>query len=102
MEVHSGDGDGEIDADGEGSHPGKQTQEHEQTAEKFGEGGEVGTPCGKSQAGDELNVMMQAAENFMVSVVDDDGTEHETHNEERQGLQAIEVAQVVPPAEKKG
>jgi hypothetical protein len=30
-----------------------------------------------------------------------DGAESETHDKEREGLQAIEVAQVVPPAKER-
>jgi hypothetical protein len=37
----------------------------------------------------------------MVSVVENNGAEHEAYHEKCERLQAIEVAQVVPPAEKK-
>jgi hypothetical protein len=36
----------------------------------------------------------------VVSVVEDDGAKDEAHDEERERLKAIEVAQVVPPGEK--
>jgi hypothetical protein len=37
----------------------------------------------------------------VVAVDEHDGAESEAHDEEREGLQAIEVAQVIPPARKK-
>jgi hypothetical protein len=37
----------------------------------------------------------------MVSVVENNGAEDEADHEKCEGLQAIEIAQVVPPAEKK-
>jgi hypothetical protein len=102
MEVHLGDGDGQIDTDGKSSHASEQADQNEQAAEEFGEGGKICAPGGKSEAGNELNMVLEAAEDLVVSVVDDDGAKNEAHNEEREGLQAIEVAQVVPPAKKKG
>jgi hypothetical protein len=36
----------------------------------------------------------------VVSMADDDSAKGEAHYEQCQGLQAIEVAQVVPPAER--
>jgi hypothetical protein len=36
----------------------------------------------------------------VIAVADHDGAEGETHDQKREGLQSIEVAQVVPPCEK--
>lgn len=55
----------------------------------------VGAPGGKSEAGDELRVVVKSAENFVISVADHDGAQGETHYEKSERLQAIEVAQGV-------
>ena len=36
-----------------------------------------------------MNVVVEAAEDFVVAVVDDDGAEHEAHDQEREGLKAM-------------
>ena len=95
MKVYFGDGNGEIDADGESSDAGKEPDQHEQAAKEFGEGREVGGPAGQSEAGDELYVVVKSAEDFLISVADHDGAQGETHDEQCQRLQTIEVAQVV-------
>ncbi len=100
MEVNFGDGDGQIDAYGKGGGAGEEADDHEQSAKEFAEGGEIAHPCGQPQAGDEMNVLLQAVENFMITVADHDGAEGETHDQKREGLQSIEVAQMVPPCEK--
>src|SRR5229473_2444556 len=46
VEMNFEDGDGQVDADGKGGHPGKQADQNHQAADKFGEGGEVGAPGG--------------------------------------------------------
>ncbi len=94
VEVHLGDGDGKIDADRESGDSGEQTDEHENTAKEFGKCGKIGGPAGKTEAGDELNVVMKSAENFVISVAGHDGAEGQTHYQKGEGLQAIEVAQV--------
>ena len=94
VEVHLGDGDRHVDANRKSSHPSEQAEQNQQTTEKFGEGGKVCTPGGKAQAGDELNMVLKAAKDFMVSVVENNGAEHEAHHEKCERLQAIKVAQV--------
>jgi hypothetical protein len=94
MEVDLGDGDGQIDANGKSREAGEQADQHEDAAKKFGKGGKVCGPAGESKTGDELNVVLKAAENFMVSVANHDGAQGKAHDKESQGLQAIKVAQV--------
>jgi hypothetical protein len=94
VKVHLGDGDGKIDADGEGGSASEEADQHEDAAEEFGEGREVGAPGRKSEAGDELNMVLKSAEDFVISVTNHDGAQSKTHHEQRQGLKAIEVAQV--------
>ena len=95
MEVHLGNGDGHVNADGKSSGAGKQADQHEQAAKKFGEGGEICGPAGQSEAGNELNVVVKSSENFLVPVADHDGAQGKTHDQQSQGLQAIKVAQVI-------
>ena len=101
MEVHLGDGDGEIDADAESRNPGEEAEQHEHSAEELGKGRDVCRPARKSEAGDEVGVVVESAENFVVSVDKHDGAESETHDKEREGLQAIEVAQSGSSGERK-
>jgi hypothetical protein len=101
MEVHLGDGDGEIDADAKSSNAGEQAEQQEQSAEELSKGRDVGGPARESEAGDEVGVVMESAENLVVSMDKHDGAESEAHDEEREGLQAIEVAHEVPPTERK-
>ena len=80
VEVHFGDSDGEIDADGERGDAGEQAYEDENAAEELSEGGDVGRPARKSEAGDEVRVVVKSAEDLVVTVNDDDGTECKTHD----------------------
>jgi hypothetical protein len=101
VEVHLGDSDGEIDADGKSSDPGKQAEQDEQAAKELGKGRKIGGPGWEPEAGDEVGVVVESSENLVGAVDNHDGTESETHDKEREGLQAIEVAHVVPPGGKK-
>ena len=94
VEVHLGDSDGKVDADGECRATSEQSDEHKQAAEELGKRGEIPGPRRQSEAGDELGMVVKSAENFVVSVIEHDGAQGEAHDEEREGLQAIEVAQV--------
>ena len=94
VKVHLGDGDRHIDADGQGCNASEQAEQNEKAAKELGEGREVGGPGGEPEAGDELNMVVKSAEDLVVSVIDKHGAESEPHNEERERLQAIEVAQV--------
>lgn len=101
VEMYLGDGDGKIDADGKCGDASEQAQQNEQAPEELNEGGEVSAPGGESEADDEVGVVAKSAENFVVTVAEHDGAQSETDDEEREGLQAVEVAHVVPPAERK-
>ncbi len=90
-----------IYTDGKGGNASEQAQQDEQASKEFGEGGEVGGPGGEPEAGDKLSMVVKSAENLVVSVVEHDGAQGEAHDKECEGLQAVEVAQVVPPAERK-
>jgi hypothetical protein len=89
VEVDLGDGDGEIDADGNGGHAREQAQQDEDAAKELGERREVAGPGGETEAGDELSVVVESAENFLVSVAEHDCAESEAHDEESERLQAV-------------
>src|SRR5580700_5624651 len=97
MEVHLDYGDGEVDADSEGRDACEQAEQDKDGAKEFGEGRDVGGPGRETEAGDKLSVVVESAENFVVSVDEHDGAQGEAHDEECEKLQAIEVAHVVPP-----
>jgi hypothetical protein len=96
MKVNFGDGDGHIDANGKSRDAGEQAKQNQEAAKELGESGEIRGPAGESQADYELHMVVKAAENFVVSVVDEYGAQGEAHDEERERLQAIEVAQLFP------
>jgi hypothetical protein len=93
VKVHFGDGDAYIDAKRESGNAGEQADEDEDSAEKFGESRDVCTPGRKAQAGNQLNVMMKAAENLVISVNEKNDSERQAHDQQRERLQSIEVAQ---------
>jgi hypothetical protein len=80
MEMHLGDGDGEIDADAKSRNAGVKAEHQEQTAEEFGKGRDVGRPARESEASDEVGVVVESAENLVVSVDKHDGAESEAHD----------------------
>ena len=93
VQVHFPDRNHQIDADGECRSSGEESDQNEQSANKFGKGGQVGGPARQSQAGDKLHVVMEPSEDLVISVSDHDGTQREAHGEESEWLQTIEVAQ---------
>ena len=100
MEVYFSDGDAKIDADGKSSAAGEEADKHEQAAKKFGERGDISQPGGNPQAGNEVSMLLKSAEDLVVSVAHHDSAKGKTHHQECEGLQPIEVAQVVPPCER--
>jgi hypothetical protein len=93
VQVHFPDRDAEVHADGESRDPGKESRQYEQAAEEFREGRNVAQPVGKPETRDEVGVVMQTAENFVVAVHDHNGSEGQAHEKKRKGLQAFRVAQ---------
>jgi hypothetical protein len=79
--MHFDDGHSHVDADGECGCAGEQAGDNEQSAEKFGERGKVAGPCGKAQAGYELGMMMESAEDFVRAVDEHDDSQGETHEQ---------------------
>jgi hypothetical protein len=96
--MNFGDGNRYINRDGQCRHARKQTEKNKDAAEKFGERGEVSRPSWQSETRYELNVMMKTAEDLLISVADHDRAQGEAHDKQREGLQAIGVAQDFPPA----
>src|SRR6266849_7751623 len=101
VQVHFPDRNRQIDADGECRSPGEESDQNEQAANKFGQGGQVGSPAGQSQAGYKLHVVMEPSEDLVIAVSDHDGAQREAHGEESDWLQTIEVAQRVPSGERR-
>lgn len=97
--MHFPDGHDHVDADGESGEAGEESGQDEQSAKEFGEGGQVGGPCGESQAGDELGVMMESAKDFVIAMDDHNGPQGQTHEQQSERLQTIKVAHEVPPGE---
>jgi hypothetical protein len=95
--VYLRDGHRQIDADGEGSGASKQAKQDEQSAEKLGERREIPGPGRQSETGHEVRMLLQSAENLVVSVANHYGTQGESHDEQCERLQPIEVAQGIPP-----
>jgi hypothetical protein len=87
------DSDAHINANGESSYTGKQAKHHEQAAEEFGEGGEVRAPGGQAKAADQLNMVVQSAENLVVTIVNHDRAQSQAHDEKSERLQTIQEAQ---------
>ncbi len=86
VEMNFRNGHTQIDADGESGGAGEQTNQDEQTTEKLGEGGKIGGPGGKSEAGDEVSMLLKSTENLVISVTDHDGAQGETHDKKRERL----------------
>ncbi len=97
VEVDFCNGNNQINADRESRSPGEQAKEHQQTAEKLGESGKISGPGRKSEAGNEVSVLLKPAENLVIAVSDHDGAKRETHDKKREGLQSIEITQAMPP-----
>ncbi len=97
VEVNLGNGDGEIDADGKSGRACEQAEQNQDAAEEFSERRKIASPGRETEAGDELGMVVESAENFVVAVAKHDCAEGEAHDEECERLQAVEVAQVGPP-----
>jgi hypothetical protein len=93
VQVHFPDRDAEVHADGESRDAGKESSKYQQAAKEFREGRNVAQPVGKTETRDEVGVMMQASENFVVAMHDHNGAQGQTHEKKRKGLQAFRVAQ---------
>jgi hypothetical protein len=93
VQVNFPDRDAKVHADCESRDPGKESSKYQQAAEEFREGRNVAQPAGKTQTRNEVGVVMQAAENFVIAVHDHNGAQGETHEKKRKWLQAFRVAQ---------
>ncbi len=87
------DSDAHINADGESRYTGKQTKHHEEAAKELGEGGEVRAPARQAEAADQLNMVVQTAENLVIAEIDHDRAESQAHDKKGERLQTIQEAQ---------
>ena len=58
---------------------------------------DVTEPARHAEAGDPLRVVLQTSEHIVIAMHNHDGADGQAHDEKGKGLQAIEVAQNVPP-----
>jgi len=86
VEMYLPDCDAHIDANGKGRYTGKKSEQHQDAAEKLGKGGEVTPPPGKSQAGYEVGVVLEPAEDLVIPVGDHNGSEDKAHDQQRERL----------------
>jgi hypothetical protein len=70
VQMYLPDGDSHVNADSEGGGAGEESGEHEQSAKKFSKGGKITGPYRKSEAGDEVGMLRESAENFVIAVYD--------------------------------
>jgi hypothetical protein len=93
LKMNFRNGNAHVDANGESGEARKQAGQNQQATEEFRKGGKVGRPPGQSQALHKLNMVMKPAKNFAVSVGDHHCAECQAHDEQREWLQTVEVAQ---------
>ena len=87
------DSDEHINGNGAGGDSGEEPGQDEQSAQEFGERRNVAEPVREAKRMDEINVVVQPAEDIVISVHDHDCANCQAHDEQAEGLQAVEVAQ---------
>ena len=93
--MHFPYGNGEIDANREGSRASEESRQDKNAAGKLGNGGDITEPARKSEAGNVLREMVQASEDLVVAVSDHDEAQSQTHENQGKRLKAIEIAQSI-------
>jgi hypothetical protein len=94
------DSDAHIDANSESRYAREQAQQHKQSAKELGEGREIRAPGGQTKATDQLNVVVQSAENLVIAKVDHDRAESQAHDEKSERLQTIQKTQTSSSGER--
>ena len=84
------DGYAQIDTDGEGGEASEESGQNHQAAKELSLGG---PPQRQSEARDKLRGIMKSAKDLVASVADHNGAKRQTHDEQSERLQTIEVAQ---------
>jgi hypothetical protein len=97
VQMHFPDGHKQIDENGKCRHPREESHKDHQPAEEFREGGDIAEPCGQTETGHHLCMVMQTSKNFVIAMCDHDDAQGQAHRQKRKRLQPIEIAQSVPP-----
>src|SRR5579863_9449973 len=91
--MHFPDRDGKVHANSEGCGAREESSQYEQAPQEFREGRNIAEPGGQPQTRNEMGVLMQAAENLVVTVHEHNGTQGKPHEQKRKWLQPFKVAQ---------
>lgn len=94
--VHLPNGNEQIDKNRERCRAREKSRQDQQATDEFGEGGHIAEPCRQSETGDHLRMVMQSSENFVRAMRDHDDSQGETHYQQGERLQTIEIAQRCP------
>ena len=97
MPMNLPDSNAKVDTDGKGRHPSEESDQQQQSANQFGECGNVTQPGGKPHTSNHVGEVPEAAKDFVVAVNAHNCAERQPHDKKRQGFEAIEITQVMPP-----
>src|SRR5215469_2734984 len=98
--VNFPDRDHHVDEDGQRRPTREQSQQDQNAAEKFCQRRRNGEESRQTQALHAMPVLHKsAAEDFVITVADHDGAQHDPQHQQGNRLQTIEVAQARPPKE---
>ena len=75
VQMYFPDGHSQIDENEERGSTGEESHQDQQSAEKFGEGGNIAQPCRQSETGNHLCMVMQTSKNFVIAVCDHNGAQ---------------------------
>src|SRR5579871_5597768 len=92
--MHFPDGDQEVDADGKSGGASEESGEDHDRAQNLHDGRDVSEPAGKSQTGDEMREVVQAAEKLWRAMRQHHDSQYQAHDREGQRLKAVEIFQI--------
>jgi hypothetical protein len=92
VQMHLPDRDDQVHADGEGCGSSEESRQYKYSAQELGERRDIAGPGGQPQAGHEISVVMETAEDFVRAVYRHNGTQNNAYHKKRKWLQAFEVA----------
>lgn len=75
VKMDLGDGNSHVDQDAEGGDASEESYQNEPAAKEFGEGREISAPGWETEAGYKLNVMVKSAEDFVITMGDENSTQ---------------------------
>ena len=86
-----------VDTDGKRRQPSEESDQQQQPANQFRECGNVTQPGRKPHTSHHLGEVPEAGKDFVVAVNAHDCAERQPHDEKRQGFEAVEMTQIMPP-----